>query len=88
MSRLIKNSSFDSPMPVSGFQPATTRTSAPPSVEDVREDVPRPEDRDPVAEVVLAVEPFQDRHVLVGNLVVAVDLGVGQSGEDLVVAGV
>ena len=72
-------------MPTSGCQPATTRTRLR-TVDDVREYIPRPECGDTAPIVVLAVEPFQHRHILVGNLVVAVDLGVGKPGQNFVVA--
>lgn len=58
------------------------------AIDDEREDVPRAEDGDAVAEFVLAVEPFQDRDVPVGNFVVAVDPGVGRAGQDFVISGV
>ena len=68
--------------------PGQHRDAAALDVDDRVEHVPRPERGDLAFEAPPAAEPFEDGDVGVGDLVVGVDAGVGESAEHLVVAGI
>ena len=57
-------------------------------VENRGQHVPRPERRDAAFEAGAANQPFEDRDVRVGDLVVAVDPRIGATGEHFAVTGI
>ena len=61
---------------------------APLDIKNERENIPRAEHGNASPEFIAPVQPFENRNIGVGFLVVAVDARIGNSGENLVVTGI